>query len=175
MPKRFPVRLPTTTQRKSILALVSIHYFETLCRTIGQMLRDVALESNFDLDHLARRTEGLSGSDLRELCRNAAGAPVREHLKILSHNPSALDVKKEVSGIQPIETSFPNFGTDLLAIINAGRLPRARTDTSIRGLRRPTRSARLRHIDCDRTVLILTAYRTRSPASNCMPTSISSR
>jgi SpoVK/Ycf46/Vps4 family AAA+-type ATPase len=61
------------------------------------MLRDVSLEPNFDLDLLARRSEGLSGSDLKELCRNAAGAPVREHLKTMSRDPLEMDLKREVA------------------------------------------------------------------------------
>lgn len=45
------------------------------------MLRDVILDFTFDIDILAKRTDGLSGSDLKELCRNAACQPVREQMK----------------------------------------------------------------------------------------------
>jgi SpoVK/Ycf46/Vps4 family AAA+-type ATPase len=62
----------------------------------AQMLRDVPLQTNFDIDLLARRTEGLSGSDLKELCRNAVGAPVREHLKLISRQPLEMDLKATV-------------------------------------------------------------------------------
>lgn len=48
---------------------------------------------------LARRTEGLSGSDLRETCRNAAMAPVREVMREKGRDGKAglEEAKKEVS------------------------------------------------------------------------------
>ena len=45
------------------------------------MLKDTALVSNFPIDILAQRTAGLSGSDLKEVCRNAAMIPVREYMR----------------------------------------------------------------------------------------------
>lgn len=45
------------------------------------MLNETALEPDFPLGILAAQTDGLSGSDLKELCRNAAMAPVRECMK----------------------------------------------------------------------------------------------
>ncbi|KAH7337056.1 ATPase [Rhizoctonia solani] len=66
MPKRFAVRLPDLEQRTKILNL---------------MLKDSALAPNFSIRELARRTEGLSGSDLKEACRNAAMVPVREYMR----------------------------------------------------------------------------------------------
>ncbi|ORY25934.1 ATPase [Naematelia encephala] len=66
MPKRFPIRLPNMQQRQKILAL---------------MLGHTKLAPDFSLSQLAARTDGLSGSDLRETCRNAAMAPVRELMR----------------------------------------------------------------------------------------------
>ncbi|KAI5116884.1 hypothetical protein M0805_000400 [Coniferiporia weirii] len=66
MPKRYPVGLPNKQQRLRILTL---------------MLKGTELGSNFSMDLLAERTQGLSGSDLKEICRNAAMVPVREFLK----------------------------------------------------------------------------------------------
>lgn len=48
-----------------------------------QLLRDIPLQEHFDIEHIAQRTDGLSGSDLKELCRNAASVPVREQMKKL--------------------------------------------------------------------------------------------
>lgn len=66
MPKRFPIRLPNFEQRVKILTL---------------MLAHTKLGASFSVEALARRTDGLSGSDLRETCRNAAMAPVREVMR----------------------------------------------------------------------------------------------
>lgn len=57
MPKRFAIRLPDAQQRRNILQL---------------MLKDIKLDKSFDLEALVRKTDGLSGSDLKEACRNAA-------------------------------------------------------------------------------------------------------
>jgi SpoVK/Ycf46/Vps4 family AAA+-type ATPase len=45
------------------------------------MLAKTKVSSDFSLETLARRTDGLSGSDLRETCRNAAMVPVREVMR----------------------------------------------------------------------------------------------
>ncbi|CAK7222398.1 mitochondrial dynamin GTPase Msp1 [Sporothrix curviconia] len=67
MPKKFDVPLPDVNQRRRILQLV-----------LGDTKRD---EDNFDLELIARTTEGMSGSDLKELCRDAAMMPMREFLR----------------------------------------------------------------------------------------------
>jgi ATPase family AAA domain-containing protein 1 len=45
------------------------------------MLRDVQLAPDFPLRALAECSRGKSGSDLKELCRNAAMLPVREFVR----------------------------------------------------------------------------------------------
>ncbi|KAG8743504.1 hypothetical protein FRC10_011895 [Ceratobasidium sp. 414] len=67
MPKRFAVRLPDIEQRTKILNL---------------MLKSANLIPDFSIRELARKTDGLSGSDLKEACRNAAMVPVREYMKL---------------------------------------------------------------------------------------------
>lgn len=57
MPKRFAIKLPDAHQRRNILTL---------------MLKDIRLEPGFDIEALVKKTDGLSGSDLKEACRNAA-------------------------------------------------------------------------------------------------------
>ncbi|TPX67120.1 hypothetical protein SpCBS45565_g04055 [Spizellomyces sp. 'palustris'] len=66
MPKRFEIKLPDAEQRKRVLSL---------------LLRGANLEPGFDLRELVIRTAGYSGSDLKELCRNAAMMPVREAIR----------------------------------------------------------------------------------------------
>ncbi|KAI9797762.1 MAG: hypothetical protein M1825_005696 [Sarcosagium campestre] len=67
MPKKFPVSLPAARERKRILSLV---------------LSDTKLDQdNFDIDKLVQIMAGLSGSDIKEACRDAAMLPVREFIK----------------------------------------------------------------------------------------------
>ena len=66
MPKKFPVSLPSNSQRRRILKLI---------------LKDTKLEDNFDMDYLSRVMAGMSGSEIKEACRDAAMVPVREHIR----------------------------------------------------------------------------------------------
>lgn len=88
MPKRFAVALPDTEQRFKILSL---------------MLKDTKLDPNLALRVLASQTMGFSGSDLRELCRNAAMVPVRECMRAMEHDEEALTkVEKEGFNMRPL-------------------------------------------------------------------------
>ncbi|KAI5966796.1 MSP1 [Candida pseudojiufengensis] len=67
MPKTFPIGKPNTDQRKAILT---------------KILKDAKVdEKEFDLEYIVQATRNFSGSDLRELCREAAILPVREYIK----------------------------------------------------------------------------------------------
>lgn len=67
MPKKFPVYLPNASQRLKILKL---------------MLKDTKMDTdNIDLPYLARVMDGMSGSDIKEACRDAAMVPVREMIR----------------------------------------------------------------------------------------------
>ncbi|KAK5047316.1 hypothetical protein LTR84_006838 [Exophiala bonariae] len=67
MPKKFPVSLPDMAQRLKILKI---------------MLKDTKIDSeNMDLAHLSRVMTGMSGSDIKEACRDAAMIPVREMIQ----------------------------------------------------------------------------------------------
>lgn len=77
MPKRFAIRLPNHEQRVKILTLMLMH---------------TRLASDFSIEKLAQRTDGLSGSDLRETCRNAVMTPVQELMR-----------EKGKSGVQGLE------------------------------------------------------------------------
>lgn len=67
MPKKFPVSLPEKAQRLRILQL---------------LLKDTKTEpGHFNMEYIARVTAGMSGSDIKEACRDAAMAPVREYIR----------------------------------------------------------------------------------------------
>ena len=65
------------------------------------MLAHTKLDPGFSMTTLARRADGLSGSDLRETCRNAAMAPVREIMreKGKSGKEGLEEARKEVSTV----------------------------------------------------------------------------
>ena len=54
------------------------------------MLRDVPLAPGFPIRHLAELAKGKSGSDLKEMCRNAAMLPVREFVRKANGDVSLL-------------------------------------------------------------------------------------
>lgn len=67
MPKKFSVSLPSAPQRVRILGLV---------------LKDTRIDKDdFDLEYLVRVMAGMSGSDIKESCRDAAMGPVRELIR----------------------------------------------------------------------------------------------
>jgi len=77
MPKKFPVSLPTASQRLRILGLV---------------LKDTKVDQeHFDLEYLVRVMAGMSGSDIKEACRDAAMAPVRELIRQKRQSGARMD------------------------------------------------------------------------------------
>lgn len=67
MPKKFAIHLPGPEQRRRILQLI---------------LSDTKLDpEGFNMDYVVRVTAGMSGSDIKEACRDAAMAPVREFIR----------------------------------------------------------------------------------------------
>lgn len=82
MPKKFPISLPSTHQRRRILNLI---------------LKDIKIDSDeFDLEYLSRVMAGMSGSDIKEACRDAAMVPVREFIREQrARGASMADIKSE--------------------------------------------------------------------------------
>ncbi|KAJ2852429.1 mitochondrial dynamin GTPase Msp1 [Coemansia brasiliensis] len=66
MPKKFYIKPPGDAQRRQILEI---------------MLNKAELDDGFDMNQLVKDTEGLSGSDLKEMCRAAAIRPLREYIR----------------------------------------------------------------------------------------------
>ncbi|KAJ5096155.1 hypothetical protein NUU61_005511 [Penicillium alfredii] len=88
MPKKFPVTLPPTAQRLRILSLI---------------LKDTKVDrENFDLHYLVKTMAGMSGSDIKEACRDAAMVPVREHIRQMKANSQQMTTVDpyEVRGVR---------------------------------------------------------------------------
>ena len=66
MPAQFHIGMPTEEQRNKILRLV---------------LNTEPKAEDVDFNRLSKLTNGFSGSDLRELCRNASVHRIREFMK----------------------------------------------------------------------------------------------
>ncbi|KAA8915308.1 hypothetical protein TRICI_002537 [Trichomonascus ciferrii] len=89
MPKRFAVPLPQFEERKKILQL---------------MLKDATLDDSFDIDYVAEQTVGMSGSDIKETCRNAAMLAMREYIKQNFVNGRRVNDEEEIN-VRPLKTS----------------------------------------------------------------------
>ncbi|CUM64077.1 uncharacterized protein PRCAT00001666001 [Priceomyces carsonii] len=93
MPKMFSVGKPDASQRRSILT---------------KILKGAKLDSeDFSIDVLVSNTKGMSGSDLRELCREAAILPVREYIRE-NYDYSSGTLSKSTSDdlpVRPLRTS----------------------------------------------------------------------
>lgn len=88
MPKRYGIGRPDLNQRLAILKV---------------MLKDTALEPNFPFEELADKTEHMSGSDLKELCRNAAMIPVRDYVRQMVENKQDLaSVDSQSMQVRPL-------------------------------------------------------------------------
>ena len=110
MPKKFSISLPSAPQRLRIFGLV---------------LKDTRIDKDhFDLEYLVRVTAGMSGSDIKEACRDAAMIPVREFIRRRKSAGSLLDEvdPKDVRGLRT-EDFFTTAGkTDKRANIQQRKL-----------------------------------------------------
>lgn len=110
MPKKFPVSLPGLEQRRRILALI---------------LKGTKIDaSDFDLDYIAKVTAGMSGSDIKDVCRDAAMAPLREYMREQKPSDAAAMARIRPQDYRGIRTS------DFLGKSNTGRVSR---ETKSRG------------------------------------------
>lgn len=90
MPKRFSVTLPNASQRLKILRLV---------------LKDTKIDpAGFDMEYVARVMDGMSGSDIKEACRDAAMVPVREMIREQRQSGRRMDQVRaqEVRGLSTL-------------------------------------------------------------------------
>lgn len=107
LPKKFPVNLPGVAQRMRIL---------------GLLLKETKVDrENLDVDFLVKVMAGMSGSDIKEACRDAAMVPVRELIRkkrdsgslINGVNPNEVrglrteDFFKKAGGVQVVSDHTP--------------------------------------------------------------------
>lgn len=81
MPASFHVGLPVLQQRKSIVSLI---------------MRDQDVDRLLDYNRIAQQTEGLSGSDLREVCRYASLFRMRDAVNESSRSVSGNDFRPDL-------------------------------------------------------------------------------
>lgn len=108
MPKKFPVTLPPIAQRLRILSII---------------LKDTKVDrENFDLHYLVKTMAGMSGSDIKEACRDAAMVPVRELIRTQKANGMNMDAMnpQEVRGLRT-EDFFSRAGG--VKVIHPDNLP----------------------------------------------------
>jgi ATPase family AAA domain-containing protein 1 len=89
LPKRYAVGLPSPIQRRKILDI---------------LLKKATLAPDFSIDRVVAATEGYSGSDIKEMCRNAAMIPLREYLKV---HGKELENRTRTGGLElrPLKTT----------------------------------------------------------------------
>ncbi|KAI9779219.1 MAG: hypothetical protein M1839_007471 [Geoglossum umbratile] len=121
MPKKFPVSLPASPQRRRILDLI---------------LRDTKIDKDdFDMDYLVRVTAGMSGSDIKEACRDAAMVPVREFIRSKIGTPAQMNEidPSEVRGVRT-DDFFGRRGAKRESVVpDADSAPSARIARNDRG------------------------------------------
>lgn len=118
MPATFHIGLPNEEQRVRVLKLILDHE---------------PIAENVDIAKLAKVTEGFSGSDLQELCRNASIYRVRDYLRTHTQDTSATsstDDEEYHDAVRPITmedllTSYKKIKTSK---IHTGTLSTLKSD-----------------------------------------------
>ena len=86
-----PSSRQTTTQEDTRTGQLEVDGKAHILNYFAKTLRDTKLAPKFPMDELATQTADLSGSDLKELCRNAVMTPVREYLRSQGGNTAMLE------------------------------------------------------------------------------------
>jgi len=97
LPRAFEVGMPDKKQRSSILRVI---------------LKDENYEDGVDIDQLAALTEGYSGSDLTELCKEAAYMPIRDLLD---------EERVHGDGVAEAKEPRPLKQSDFLSVLSTAR------------------------------------------------------
>ncbi|KAK5129938.1 hypothetical protein LTR08_002698 [Meristemomyces frigidus] len=102
LPKKFAVGLPNARQRKQIFEL-TLKGTKLDTSSPDHYSRTATTTTPFDLPALVRLSAGMSGSDIKEACRDAAMVPVREYIR--AHRAAGRSMRggirgEEVRGLQ---------------------------------------------------------------------------
>ena len=114
MPKKFPVSLPAASQRLRILGLI---------------LKDTKIDKDhFDLEYLVRVMAGMSGSDIKEACRDAAMVPVREFIRQKKASGARMDAvnPNDVRGLRTEDFFGSAGGIQVQAATATGEATKSR-------------------------------------------------
>ncbi|KAF3823911.1 hypothetical protein GH733_006915 [Mirounga leonina] len=102
MPTRFHINQPALKQREAILKLI---------------LKNENVDRHVDLLEVAQETDGFSGSDLKEMCRDAALLCVREYVNSASEERPPLSSPAEAFTPQDLDLPLVLcFSSQLIAI-----------------------------------------------------------
>lgn len=113
MPKRFSVKQPTADTRRKILEII---------------LADVELDdAEFEMEVLVNYTAGMSGSDMKEICRNAAMNAVREYMRS-NIEDGKLKEKRDQMQVRPLKTSDFMSASVAAALLPNNKVPEVSVD-----------------------------------------------
>ncbi|XP_038129516.1 ATPase family AAA domain-containing protein 1-A isoform X2 [Cyprinodon tularosa] len=116
MPATFHVGLPNTRQREDILRLV---------------LAGENLSNAINLKEIAEKTEGYSGSDLRELCRDAAMYRVRDYVRKEQMRQIAQQLQDYEEEERPVDEDRLRPVTQLDLLFGLDKMKESKQATSV--------------------------------------------
>ncbi|XP_060646572.1 outer mitochondrial transmembrane helix translocase [Drosophila nasuta] len=97
MPAQFHISLPSEVQRGQILKLI---------------LATEEIDNNVDFNRLAKLTNGFSGSDLREMCRNASVYRMRQFMTATDRNQQQASKPQPLTGGADINKAMISITMD---------------------------------------------------------------
>ncbi|KAM3611917.1 uncharacterized protein V6R79_025830 [Siganus canaliculatus] len=116
MPATFHVGLPNTRQRQDILRLI---------------LAGENLSNAINLKEIAEKTDGYSGSDLRELCRDAAMYRVRDYVRKEQMRQIAQQLRDSQEEERPVDEDRLRPVTQLDLLFGLDKMKEAKRATAI--------------------------------------------
>lgn len=82
--------------------LIDLPDFENRIKILKVILSNEELADDVDMNEISRMTEGYSGSDIKNLCIEAAHEPLREYIKMEKGNPQLLNKSEDGKDNEPL-------------------------------------------------------------------------